>query len=333
MPSSTAGKHRTMKSACQRHDDLASIWRAWPYPVKISPYYLEIRREANAWFLSYQPFATRERDQFLVESDIPYLAAICLPAAARDRLRNACDLMALLIYRDDEFDHASGQEREEMIAAAQRCLRDEPDNAASKWLAPFRDVWQRITAHSTADQRDRLLTTIEDYLAGCAAMTRPVFTTIEDYLHLRRSSIGVRIDLALIEYALNLSLSPRQKALLRRVDETHLDTMIVVQDLLSYGRAEDRDGDAENIVAQFTRIHDCSVATARSRSHELLRTRIAEFEVACHLVQAQRDGHSAQVGAYLEGTRDFSSGVIAWTAHSVRYRRDHDIPTAREART
>jgi hypothetical protein len=297
----------------------------WPFPLKCNPWYLEVRGSANEWFLSFQPFTSVDDNEFFIETDVPWLASVTLPSANPERLRDACDLMALLLYQDDEFDTASGRERAEIISAAMDILTDRPNQEKNLWAVPFGDVWNRIRSRVSDKQMEKLQQEFTNYLLGCQTMTGLAdgesFTLLDGYLSVRRNSIAGGINCFLVEYALDIELPVEilEHPLSHRLVEAHLDYTIVLQDLLSYLR-ESNEGIKENIIDVLRHIHGCSVQEAINRAHDLFQLKVTEFEISAEKVRAEPWGVTSELNSYIEGMRDFTSGLIAWTTHSRRYK-------------
>lgn len=304
------------------YEGLTIDFRDWPFPLKCNPFYLQLRKPANDWFLSFGFFSEPDADQSFVDADVPWLASVTLPSAKPARLRDACDLMALTIYRDDEFDAASGSERQAMITEAIEVL-EASTTSTSKWAMAYQDVWSRITHKAAPQQISRLHDAFQDYLAACQEMTRwqeqRSHSSIDTYLATRRNSIGARIDCFLVEYALDLELTTAQldSPLLRQITRAHLDCTIAIQDLLSY-KKEILEGTSENMIEVFRKAKACSVQDAIFETHRFLRSQVEIYET-CAAQLFRQNSTTQSLEEYINGLRDFASGIIAWTNYSTRY--------------
>ena len=70
-----------------------------PFPLRVNPFYKQIRVESAAWIMSFNAFTGRKRDHFVC-SDFDLLAAYTHPDATHDQIRACADLINQLAVKN-----------------------------------------------------------------------------------------------------------------------------------------------------------------------------------------------------------------------------------------
>ena len=79
-----------------------------PFPLRVNPFYKQIRVESAAWIMSFNAFTGRKRDHFAC-SDFEMLAAYAHPDATHDQVRVCADLINHLATMDMMCDDLDGK--------------------------------------------------------------------------------------------------------------------------------------------------------------------------------------------------------------------------------
>jgi germacradienol/geosmin synthase len=149
-----------------------------------------------------------------------------------------------------------------------------------------------------------------------------------DYLEMRRRTFGSDLTMSLCRLALGPVVPPAvyRTRTVRGLDNTAADYACLVNDVFSYQKEIEFEGELHNGVLVVQRFLDCSREEALDLVNRLMTERIVQFEriVATELPvvyadfgldEAARDA----VDGYVAQLRDWMSGVLLWHRMTSRY--------------
>ena len=293
------------------------------YPLKRSVHYESIRDECNEWFLSYGLIEREEHKRIFIEMDFPYLMSVVYPAATRRRLRDLCLLSAALTVRDDEVDRDRFGKGLELILAYLASTRSGYTSGEPRWEPMMAEIWRSFAEYLSPQQVQRLTNSVEVYLEGCLGSIKKgaTFSTIDEYLLLRRKSIGQGVDHVMVEVSLGIDLPSdvQDHPLFRGLNLCDIDRVIVYQDILSCKK--ELTTEQENIVSVIASSRGCSLQEAVNLACERFQAEMSRFDRLCEQLKTSSLAEHRDVLRYAGGLHDFTAGLIEWTSRSVRYTR------------
>ncbi|KAI0675633.1 terpenoid synthase [Trametes maxima] len=232
---------------------LPNTMSSWPMPRRVNPLYEEVSARSAEWVRSFQAFSLESQRAFDL-CDFGLLASLAYPNVDEDHLRVGCDLMNVFFVFDeytDVMDASGTQELADIIIdAVKNPGRPRPsgesvvgeitrqfwkhalESATAPAIPRFEDAWTRYAMSVVEQARDR-----EEGRARA----------VDDYLALRRYTIGAEPSYVVAELKLGLPAEVTQHPLVEELRTCVTDMLIFDNDLLSF-RREYATGDPHNVI-------------------------------------------------------------------------------------
>jgi germacradienol/geosmin synthase len=311
-----------------------------PYPARINPHLEEAREHSKAW----------AREMTMIEGsgiwdeatfdahDYALLCAYTHPDCDGPELSLITDWYVWVFFFDDHF--LDIFKRTQDMAGAKAYLDrlpmfmatdgvPESTNAVEEGLA---DLWARTVpamseawagrfAESTRALLEESLWELDNINEG--RLSNPV-----EYIEMRRKVGGAPWSADLVEHAVGAEV-PAEIAATRPMQvlkDTFADGVHLRNDLFSYQREVEDEGELANCVLVLEKFLGCDTQQAAELTNDLLTSRLRQFEhtalteVPPLLLESGTDPRSAlDVGLYVKGLQDWQSGGHEWHMRSSRY--------------
>ncbi|MFJ4244444.1 germacradienol/geosmin synthase Cyc2 [Streptomyces iakyrus] len=204
----------------------------------------------------------------------------------------------------------------------------EPRNPVEAGLA---DLWARTVPKMSEDWRRRFAVATEHLLNESmwelsnineGRIANPV-----EYIEMRRKVGGAPWSAGLVEYATaEVPAAVAGSRPLRVLMETFSDAVHLRNDLFSYQREVEDEGENSNGVLVLETFFGCTTQEAADTVNDVLTSRLHQFEhtaftevPALALEKGLRPDELAAVAAYTKGLQDWQSGGHEWHLRSSRY--------------
>ncbi|RFU83528.1 germacradienol/geosmin synthase [Streptomyces triticagri] len=314
-----------------------------PYPARLNPHVESARRHTRSWARRMEMLEGSgiwdERD--LEAHDYALLCAYTHPDCDAETLSLVTDWYVWVFFFDDHFlelfkrtqDRAGAKRYLDRLAAfmpADPAVgTPEPTNPVEAGLA---DLWARTVPAMSGAWRTRFAEATENLLRESlwelsnineGRIANPV-----EYIEMRRKVGGAPWSAGLVEYAARAEV-PEQLAgarPLRVLRDAFSDAVHLRNDLFSYQREVEEEGENSNGVLVMERFLGCSTQQAAESVNDLLTSRLQQFE---HTAVAELGplcaesgldvAEAAAVAAYVKGLQDWQSGGHEWHLRSSRY--------------
>ncbi|WUS95438.1 germacradienol/geosmin synthase [Streptomyces sp. NBC_00708] len=317
-----------------------------PYPARLNPHVEEARQHTKTWARAMGMLEGsgiwEEKD--LDAHDYALLCAYTHPDCPAEALSLVTDWYVWVFFFDDHFlelfkrtpDREGGKRYLDRLPAFMPMERGapvpEPENPVEAGLADLwartvpamSDAWRVRFAESTRNLLNESLWELANINEGRIA--NPV-----EYIEMRRKVGGAPWSAGLVEYAAGAEVpeSVAGERALRVLRDAFSDGVHLRNDLFSYQREVEDEGENSNGVLVLERFLGCSTQEAAEAVNDLLTSRLQQFEntaltevgplcAAKGLDAAQ----TAAVGAYVKGLQDWQSGGHEWHMRSSRYMND-----------
>ncbi|MFG2301684.1 family 2 encapsulin nanocompartment cargo protein terpene cyclase [Actinacidiphila glaucinigra] len=314
-----------------------------PHPARLNPHVEQAREHSRGW--------AREMGMLegsgiwdtgdLDSHDYALLCAYTHPDCSGPALSLVTDWYVWVFFFDDHFLEAfkRTQDREGGKAYLDRLPAfmpmdleqgmPEPRNPVEAGLA---DLWARTVPAMSADWRRRFAESTEHLLneslwelsnINAGRVPNPV-----EYIEMRRKVGGAPWSAGLVEYAAGAEVpaavaGARPLLVLR---DAFSDAVHLRNDLFSYQRETEEEGELSNGVLVLETFLGCSTQEAAESVNDLLTSRLQQFEntVLTELPplfaeHALDPAQCARVLAYVKGLQDWQSGGHEWHMRSSRY--------------
>jgi len=314
-----------------------------PYPARLNPAVDSAREHSKEWAYAMGilgPGSVWTEEEYDAH-DYATLCAYTHPDSPGPVLDTVTDWYVWVFYFDDHFLELFKRTRD--LEGAQRYLdrlplfmpadpaagTPEPEHPVERGLA---DLWRRTVpamsphwrerfAANTAALLDESLWELVNINAGRVA--NPI-----EYVEMRRRVGGAPWSSDLVEYATGCEL-PDTIARARAVNvlrDTFADAVHLRNDLFSYQREVQDEGELSNAVLVFREFFGCDVQTSAelvndllsSRLHQFDHTAVTELPVLLEEQAVPPAGRLAAAG-WVKGLQDWQAGGHEWHMRSSRY--------------
>ncbi|MEU0468653.1 germacradienol/geosmin synthase [Amycolatopsis sp. NPDC006131] len=318
-----------------------------PHPARINPNLEGTRAHSMDWARRMGMLDAAKpgggvvwTEAALAKMDYALMCAYTHPDCEGPALDLITDWYVWVFFFDDHFleqfkysrDMAGAKEYLDRLELFMTAPGQEPPEPANPAEAGLKDLWARtIPAMSEGWRRRFTLSThnlmVESMWELANIDLGRVANPIE-YIQMRRRVGGAPWSANLVEYAVRAEVPDRLSATrpVEVLSDTFADAVHLRNDLFSYQREVQEEGENSNAVLVLERFLGCSTQEAAELVNDLLTSRLQQFEdTALVEVPALLAEHAAlpheqiAVGAYVKGLQDWQSGGHEWHARSSRY--------------
>lgn len=317
-----------------------------PYPARLNPHVEEARQHTKVWARTIGMLEGsgiwEEKD--LDSHDYALLCAYTHPDCSAEALSLVTDWYVWVFFFDDHFlelfkrtpDRKGGKRYLDRLPAFMPMERGaptpEPANPVEAGLA---DLWARTVPGMSDGWRARFAEATKNLLNESmwelsnideGRIANPV-----EYIEMRRKVGGAPWSAGLVEYAAGAEVpdAVAGERALRVLRDAFSDGVHLRNDLFSYQREVEDEGENSNGVLVLEHFLGCSTQEAAEAVNDLLTSRLQQFENTALTELAplcSKKGldpaQTAAVLAYVKGLQDWQSGGHEWHMRSSRYMND-----------
>ncbi|WP_103515111.1 Geosmin synthase [Streptomyces sp. SM10] len=314
-----------------------------PYPARLNPHLEAARSHTREWARGMgmlEGSGVWEAED-LESHDYALLCAYTHPDCSAEALSLVTDWYVWVFFFDDHFlelfkrtpDREGGKRYLDRLPAFMPMDRGavipEPTNPVEAGLA---DLWARTVPSMSDGWRARFAEATENLLNESlwelANINEGRIANPVEYIEMRRKVGGAPWSAGLVEYAANAEVpdAVADARALRVLRDAFSDGVHLRNDLFSYQREVEEEGENSNGVLVLERFLRCSTQEAAEAVNDLLTSRLQQFENTaltelgplCMERGLTPDG-TAAVLAYVKGLQDWQSGGHEWHMRSSRY--------------
>uniref|UniRef100_UPI001CCFED5C terpene synthase family protein n=1 Tax=Streptomyces sp. LS1784 TaxID=2851533 RepID=UPI001CCFED5C len=314
-----------------------------PHPARLNPHLDEARAHSTAWAREMGMLeGSGIWDQADLEAhDYGLLCAYTHPDASAEALSLVTDWYVWVFFFDDHFldmykrtnDREAGKahlDRLPLFMPADPAAElPEPENPVEAGLA---DLWRRTVPAMGEDWRVRFAEStrnlLNESLWELANINEGRVANPVEYIEMRRKVGGAPWSAQLVEYAAGAEV-PKEVSgsrALRVLMDAFSDGVHLRNDIFSYQREVEDEGELSNGILVLERFLECSTQEAAEAVNDLLTSRLQQFEntvfteLPVLFAETGLDpAGRARVMAYVKGLQDWQSGGHEWHLRSSRY--------------
>ncbi|MFG2261881.1 germacradienol/geosmin synthase Cyc2 [Streptomyces sp. NPDC048720] len=313
-----------------------------PYPARLNPHLDEARAHSTAWA---REMGMLEGSGIWEQADLEahdygLLCAYTHPDCDGPALSLITDWYVWVFFFDDHFldmykrtqDRAAGKAHLDRLPLFMpldpATPVPEPANPVEAGLA---DLWRRTVPTMSVDWRRRFSVATEhllnESLWELSNINEGRIANPVEYIEMRRKVGGAPWSAGLVEYATaEVPAAVAGTRPLRVLMETFSDAVHLRNDLFSYQREVEDEGENSNGVLVLEHFFGCTTQEAAETVNDILTSRLHQFEhtaltevPAVALEKGLAPGEVAAVAAYAKGLQDWQSGGHEWHLRSSRY--------------
>jgi len=318
-----------------------------PYPARINPYLERCRVHSAAWAKrmgmldAAKPGGGVVWDEAaLAKMDYALMCAYTHPDCDATMLDLITDWYVWVFFFDDHFleefkysrDLSGGKAYLDHLELFMTSGTETPPEPVNPAEAGLKDLWERTVPRMSDGWRRRFVTSTHNLMVESLweldNINRGRISNPIEYMQMRRRVGGAPWSANLVECAVGAEIPDAIAATrpMRVLSDTFSDAVHLRNDLFSYQREVQEEGENSNAVLVFERFLDTPTQEAAELVNELLTSRLLQFEntalteVPVLLAEHAVPPHEQlAVGAYVKGLQDWQSGGHEWHARSSRY--------------
>ncbi|MBQ1090413.1 germacradienol/geosmin synthase Cyc2 [Streptomyces sp. B93] len=321
-----------------------------PYPARLNPHVDEARAHSTAWA---REMGMLEGSGIWEQADLEahdygLLCAYTHPDCDGPALSLITDWYVWVFFFDDHFldmfkrtqDRPGGKAHLDRLPLFMPLDLStpvpEPENPVEAGLA---DLWARTVPAMSQDWRRRFAVATEhllnESLWELANINEGRIANPVEYIEMRRKVGGAPWSAGLVEYATAEVPAPVAGSRPMRVlMETFSDGVHLRNDLFSYQREVEDEGENSNGVLVLETFFDCTTQQAADTVNDILTSRLHQFEhtaltevPALAAEKGLTPAETAAIAAYTKGLQDWQSGGHEWHLRSSRYMNENATAT------
>ncbi|MBN6037233.1 germacradienol/geosmin synthase [Amycolatopsis sp. 195334CR] len=314
-----------------------------PYPARLNPHLERTRAHSMQWAKDRgmldapTPGGGLVWDEpALAKMDYALMCAYTHPDCDGTMLDLITDWYVWVFFFDDHFLEEFKYSRDLDGAKAhldhlELFMTDDPPEPVNPAEAGLADLWARTIPAMSDDWRRRFVTSTHNLMVESMweldNINRGRIANPIEYMQMRRRVGGAPWSANLVECV--AAEVPGALAATRPLEvlrDTFSDAVHLRNDLFSYQREVQEEGENSNAVLVFEKFFGCSTQEAAELVNELLTSRLQQFEntaltevpgLLAASGAAPRD--AVAVAAYVKGLQDWQAGGHEWHARSSRY--------------
>ena len=320
-----------------------------PYPARLNPHLGAAREHSKAWAREMGILGSPQEGQSspiwderqFDSADYALLCSYTHPDTPGPKLDLVTDWYVWVFFFDDHFLEIYKRSRD--LAGAQEYLSrlpafmpvdltstlPEPTNPVERGLA---DLWSRTAPTTSADWRLRFSESTQNLLKESlwelSNISQNRVPNPIEYIETRRKVGGAPWSADLVEHAVFIEIPPAIAPTrpMRVLKDTFADGVHLRNDIFSYQRETEQEGEVNNCVLVVERFLNCDPQRAANLVNDLLTSRLHQFEhTAVTEVPALCEEYGLDPMArenvlrYVKGLQDWQSGGHEWHMRSSRY--------------
>ncbi|WP_433246295.1 terpene synthase family protein [Actinomadura nitritigenes] len=322
-----------------------------PHPARLNPHLERARAHSTAWARAMgmlddarDPGTPEIWDEAALDAmDYALLCAYTHPDCDGPELDLVTDWYVWVFYFDDHFlevfkrprDQAGARAYLDRLPAFMSLDPPEPQNAVERGLTdlwartvPARSpAWRRRFAESTGALLRESLWELSNISTG--RVPNPI-----EYVQMRRKVGGAPWSADLVEHAAGAEVPARVVGTrpLRVLKDAFADGVHLRNDIFSYQRETETEGEVNNCVLVVERFLGVAPQQAADTVNDLLTSRLRQFENTAltelpplYEEHALTPAERAAVTAYAKGLQDWQSGGHEWHLRSSRYMNEKSV--------
>ncbi|WP_067824007.1 terpene synthase family protein [Nocardia inohanensis] len=306
-----------------------------PYPVTVNPHLATARADLPEWLSGKGMLDVRAgwTPESVRRDDFAALAALTDSDATVGELVRRARWCAWGFYAGDLLSQVFRAEpvggREQL-----RRLRTQLTDGSAAPVTPlehgFRELWHSTASASDAHGRRRLHTALLEMITAWESVleneSRRRIPDPVDYLDNRRRAFGGAVLAALGTSSSTVHPDIADASVIRQLEHSAYDHAALVNDLYSYQKEIEYDGEHHNLVYLTESFLHCSREAARDIVADLAEERLRQFE---HLTRDELPGFftdyrlpeetRAAVLNHVRRLREYLAGNLAWHTATARY--------------
>ncbi|KAH7928018.1 terpenoid synthase [Leucogyrophana mollusca] len=303
--------------------------------LRVNPLQAEADAGAREWFNSMGVYDERMKHKFLNYGKFDLFAALSFPDADLKHLETCIIFFFWAFSTDDLSDEGALQSKPDAVQAGHdisMSVLNNPDGPRPKYpyAAMFHDLLRRFRETSTPGAYTRFIRAFEEWSSSQVKQARnrsqDRIASVDEFIQMRRATIGGAMVEAMIEYSLDLDLPDVvfDNPIIKAMSDATNDLMTWPNDLCSFNK-EQSDGDYQNLVFCVMNERNVGLQRAIDILTDMLSQRVEDYIGLKNSLPSFGPEVDAELARYLRALENFVQGTVLWYYLSPRYFRGVDV--------
>ncbi|KAF8553877.1 terpenoid synthase [Imleria badia] len=303
--------------------------------LRVNAHQADADRAARAWFNSISLYDDRKRSKFINYGKFDLFAALSFPDADPGHLTTCLMFFFWAFSTDDLSDEGDLQSKPDAVQAGHHVswsVIANPDGTRPEYpyAAMLYDLLSRFRETSTPGAYKRFIHAFEAWSDSQVTQSRnrsqDRIPSVEEFILMRRATIGGAMVEAMVEYSLDLDLPDEvfESPIIKGMSDATNDLMTWPNDLCSFNK-EQSDGDYQNLVFCIMHEYNVGLQAAIDILTEMLAQRVEDYIELKNQLPSFGPDVDRELARYLHALENFVQGTVLWyyLSPSKALRRSH----------
>ncbi|KAI0295705.1 terpenoid synthase [Russula brevipes] len=298
----------------------------WQWPRHLNPYYAEVKAESAAWARSFGAFSPKAQHAY-DRCDFNLLACLAYPLLNKDRARTGCDLMNMFFVYDEYSDVAHEDEVQVMADIIMDALRNpHTPRPKGEWIGGevTRQFWELAIKTASPGSQKRFIehfgTYTQSVVQQAADRTHKHVRSIQEYLEVRRDTIGAKPSFAILETGMDLPDEAVRHPIIEELAILSIDMILLGNDVASYNLEQARGDDNHNIITIVMHHNKTDIQGAMDWVYNYHKELEAKFmDIYENKIPKFGEPVDADLAVYVDGLGNWVRASDQWGFESERY--------------
>ncbi|KAI9453186.1 terpenoid synthase [Russula earlei] len=293
----------------------------WKWPRHLNPYYPEVKAASAAWARSFGAFSPK--------------AQYAYDRCDFTRVRTGCDLMNMFFVYDEYSDVAHEDEVQVMADIIMDALRNpHKPRPKGEWIGGevTRQFWELAIKTASPGSQKRFIehfgTYTQSVVQQAADRTHKHVRTIQEYLEVRRDTIGAKPSFVILETPLNLPEEAVRHPIIEELSILSIDMILLgnvsggtnVEDIASYNLEQARGDDNHNMITIVMHHNKTDVQGAMDWVYNYHKELEAKFmDIYENKIPRFGEPVDTDLAQYVDGLGNWVRASDQWGFESERY--------------
>ncbi|KAF8483510.1 terpenoid synthase [Russula ochroleuca] len=298
----------------------------WKWPRHLNPHYPEAKAASAAWARSFGAFSPKAQYAY-DRCDFNLLASLAYPLLSKERVRTGCDLMNMFFVYDEYSDVAHEDEVQVMANIIMDALRNpHTPRPKGEWVGGevTRQFWELAIKTASPQSQKRFIETFATYTQAvvqqAADRTHEHVRSIQEYLEVRRDTIGAKPSFAILETGMNLPDEAVQHPVIQEMSILSIDMILLGNDIASYNLEQARGDDNHNIITIVMHHNKTDIQGAMDWVYDYHKELEAKFmDLYENKIPKFGEPVDTELAQYVDGLGNWVRASDQWGFESERY--------------
>ncbi|KAK7688105.1 hypothetical protein QCA50_008475 [Cerrena zonata] len=304
------------------------------FKLRTNPRQEQAYRNIKQWFKDLRVYPEAKERKFLSHAFDLY-AGLSFPDADVEHLETCIAFFLWAFSFDDLSDEGEFQSKPDRVQVGVDISMEvlnhpELPPPKFKYAAMLHDIWRRFRSTASPGACNRFKKAVESWMKSqveqAANRSWNTVPSVDEFIILRRRTIGGEIVEAMVEYSLDIKIPEHvwDHPVLVGLSRAAIDIMTWPNDLCSFNK-EQADGDLQNLVFCVMLEQNVDLQSAVDIVTKMLATRVDDYVTLKAQMPSFGSEVDVELATYFKALEHYVQGTVVWYYESPRYFRGMDV--------